>query len=492
MLQNSFFLSYFFNALLPTYISIYLFGFFIFFLFFFNQKLHLNFSFLFFRVFAVLFGLVFLVSIYTIYHYYLIQLNNNNNYLVWVTTNLSFNTNSTFFIKLSPDLFGLVLLLIASIVGFISFFTLDTRIFYKNTTNLVVCYILLFFIALYAFCTDIILFFFCYEGLLLPSFWLVYFLSPNRRGIQASLYFLLWTQLGSFLVLIFIIYVVLKYQAHLFIDLRSINFYKLEVWFLYFLLFLGFGFKVPIWPFHFWLTKTHVEAPTGFSIFLSGFLVKSALFGFYKFTTSVGADLNTSFFAAVAMVGIIDSSLKMWGQSDLKKLVAYGTVQEMNIIFLTFCYGDSLLVYGGILFCLTHAFLSALFFYLVDSIFRRYKTRSVFELQGVVHLTPSLGVFIFFGCVLYSGLPGTLKFMCEFYIFSGLLDNSPISTTAVLYFANFIGIVGFCKCWFNVTFGLNIKFQRILMLDLSSREILIKLTCCFGLIAFGFFLPWIF
>lgn len=112
-------------------------------------------------------------------------------------------------------------------------------------------------------------------------------------------------------MLIFVVYVILKYQAYLFVDLRSINFYQLELWFLYCLLFIGFGFKVPIWPFHFWLTKTHVEAPTGFSIFLSGFLVKSALFGFYKFTTSMGADLNTSLFVTIAMVGVVDSSLKM-------------------------------------------------------------------------------------------------------------------------------------------------------------------------------------
>lgn len=164
----------------------------------------------------------------------------------------------------------------------------------------------------------------------------------------------------------------------------------------------------------------------------------------------------------------------------------------MNIIFLTFCYGDSVLVFGGILFCLTHALLSALFFYLVDSIFRRYKTRSVVELQGVMHITPNLGMFIFLGCVLYSGLPGTLKFICEVYIFSGLLDNSPITTILVLYAANFVGIIGFCKCWFNVVFGLNIKFQRNNILDLSSREILIKLTCCSGLLLLGLYLPWFF
>ena len=233
-----------------------------------------------------------------------------------------------------------------------------------------------------------------------------------------------------------------------------------------------------------------MEAPTGFSIFLSGFLVKSALFGFYKFSTSINADLNTSFFITIILLGIIDSSFKMWGQSDLKKLVAYGTIQEMNIIFLTFCYGDSFLIFSGILFCLTHALLSTFFFYLVDTIYRRFKTRNIFELQGLLHLTPNLGIFIFIGCVCYSGLPGTLKFICEFYIFSSLFDIAPLSTLILIFSANFIGIIGFCKCWFNVLFGLNIKFQKNKVIDLSFREILIKCLCCGGLFFFGVFIPW--
>jgi formate hydrogenlyase subunit 3/multisubunit Na+/H+ antiporter MnhD subunit len=85
------------------------------------------------------------------------------------------------------------------------------------------------------------------------------------------------------------------------------------------------------------LTKTHVEAPSGFSIYLSGFLVKSALYGFYKLTNILCGDFDTSIFITITMIGVIDASLKMWGQTDLKKLVAYGTIQEMNLIFLVFC-----------------------------------------------------------------------------------------------------------------------------------------------------------
>jgi formate hydrogenlyase subunit 3/multisubunit Na+/H+ antiporter MnhD subunit len=59
------------------------------------------------------------------------------------------------------------------------------------------------------------------------------------------------------------------------------------------------------------LTKTHVEAPTGFSIFLSGFLVKSAVYGFYRLTNLLGGDLETTVLSTFCVLGILDSSLKM-------------------------------------------------------------------------------------------------------------------------------------------------------------------------------------
>lgn len=164
---------------------------------------------------------------------------------------------------------------------------------------------------LYVSVSNLLVFFLLYECLLIPSFLFVYFVSPSRRAIQASLYFIIWTQVGSFLVLCAVAYIVAVSGCFNFFSLRSFRFTDVEVFYLYLALFLGFGFKVPIWPFHYWLTKTHVEAPSGFSIYLSGFLVKSALYGFYKISNIFILPVNTSFFVTVALVGVLDSSLKM-------------------------------------------------------------------------------------------------------------------------------------------------------------------------------------
>jgi NADH-quinone oxidoreductase subunit M len=126
-------------------------------------------------------------------------------------------------------------------------------------------------------------------------------------------------------------------------------------------------------------------------------------------------------------------------------LVAYATIQEMGLVYLTMCFGDTTAMFGGFIFTITHALLSAIFFFLVDIISRRFYTRNIVEINGILHLVPNVGIVILLSCIFYSGLPGTLKFISEIYIFNGLLDITPISTIIVLFGANFFGLLGFSK-----------------------------------------------
>ena len=407
---------------------------------------------------------------------------------------LSLYLNSFFFLPtisylnyFSFDFFGFILLFLAYIVGIISFLTLDTRFYWKNVKYLFSMNFFTIVVYLYVSTSNIFLFFFFYELLLLPSVFVVYFVSNSRRAIQACLYFIIWTQIGSFLVLCAISYIVSTTGLFYFYELNKYVFTSTEVFYLYALIFFGFGFKVPIWPFHYWLTKTHVEAPSGFSIYLSGFLVKSALYGFYKITSIFGLEIDTTFFLVICFLGVIDASMKMWGQTDLKKLVAYGTIQEMNLIYLTLMFGDTYAVYAAMLFTATHAFLSALMFFIVDCIYRRFHTRSVVEVTGILHLTPNLGVVILVMCIFFAGLPGTIKFISEFYIFSGLFSVSVFSCALLMFLANVFGLIGFSKNWYNAVFGMNTKNFSSTTMDLTFKEIYITGYCFFFIFFFSFF-----
>ena len=406
-----------------------------------------------------------------------------SNYSLLAKTNVSL----FFFFEFSVDIFGVFLLFLAYFVGILSLLALDNRFFWKNIKYLFTVNVFIIIVFFYVFSTNVLMFFLFYELLMLPSFLFVYYISPSRRAIQASLYFLIWTQVGSFLVLLVVAYLLVITGSLEFTGIRLYNFTQQEAWFIYFFLFLGFGVKVPLWPFHYWLTKTHVEAPAGFSMYLSGFLVKSAVYGFYKITQCIGVHVNTTLCLTICIVGVVDASLKMWGQTDLKKLVAYGTIQEMNLIFLTFCWGDTNAIIGGILFSITHGALSALMFYLVDCVQRRFNSRSVIEVSGILQITPILGISNIIMCILYAGLPGTLKFACEFYIFSGLLEISPVLMVVLFFIANVLGVLGFAKCWFDATFGMYQNQNNITPLDLNTKEFYIIYIPILFLFLFPFF-----
>lgn len=403
---------------------------------------------------------------------------------------MTFNIKHNFFFtswSINIDLFALIIQFAGLVVGFLSYLVLDTRYFFKNIKYLTVFCIFDIVVLLFTTTNNIIFFFLFYELLLLPSFLLVYYVSQARRGIQASLYFVIWTQIGSFLVLCATAYLLTITNIFLFTDLKYFRFTQSEIYTLYTLYFFGFGFKVPIWPLHFWLTKTHVEASAGFSMYLSGFLVKTALYGFFKYTSIFGLGVNTTFFIVIAAIGVVDASIKMFSQVDLKKLVAFCTIQEMNLIYLMLCWGDSFGITTAMLFILTHAFLSSLMFFLVDCIQRRYNSRSVLELSGILHTTPNLGISVFVMCILYSGLPGTIKFICEFYLFGQLFSISFWFTFFLIIFANLIGVVGFCRCFFNVLFGMSLKYSKMNIVDLTIKDFYIIFICLFFLI----FLPYI-
>jgi hypothetical protein len=119
--------------------------------------------------------------------------------------------------------------------------TLDTRLYYKNIKYIFAFNIFVFVVYLYVSVSNILLFFLLYECLLLPSFLFVYFVAPSRRAIQASLYFVIWTQLGSILVLCCIVYILSISGNINFFSLKNFKFTNYEITYLYLFIFLGFG-----------------------------------------------------------------------------------------------------------------------------------------------------------------------------------------------------------------------------------------------------------
>lgn len=241
-------------------------------------------------------------------------------YLFWlVKVNSKFINHTFLFIPMHSffgftffiDFFGIIILFISYFVGLLSFLALDNKFFNKNIRYIFFLNIFVLIVFLFVATNNVLIIFLLYELLLVPSFLLVFYISPSRKSTQASLYFVIWTQIGSFLVLCVIFYIIMSSGCTSIFLIKNFIFSDIETLFLSIFLFFGFGFKVPVWPFHYWLTKTHVEAPSGFSMYLSGFLVKTALYGFYKIIDIFSFESNSVLFSTICAVGIIDASLKM-------------------------------------------------------------------------------------------------------------------------------------------------------------------------------------
>ncbi len=126
-------------------------------------------------------------------------------------------------------------------------------------------------------------------------------------------------------------------------------------------------------------------------------------------------------------------------------------------------------------------------FFLVDCLQKRYNTRNVTSLCGVMHTTPNLAIAIFIMIIIFSGVPGTMKFVSEITIFSSLNQFSPFFCGFLILIVNFFGMIGFCKSWFNILFGMSTRFADANIVDLTIYEILVIFFCIFFLIFSTFF-----
>lgn len=129
---------------------------------------------------------------------------------------------------------------------------------------------------------------------------------------------------------------------------------------------------------------------------------------------------------------------------------------------------------------------------MVDCIYRRFGTRSIIEISGLFNYLPQFCCFVILMVLFFTGLPGTLKFTVEFYLFSGILDFSIIGVCIILLITNILGLIGFSKNWFNLIFGISMFSKHYLIGLLLKREFLLIILCIEMLIGLNFFLNLLF
>ncbi|HKJ10000.1 MAG TPA: NADH-quinone oxidoreductase subunit M [Gammaproteobacteria bacterium] len=274
---------------------------------------------------------------------------------------------------------------------------------------------------------DMFLFFFFWEVMLVPMYFLIA-IWGDRQRINAAVKFFLFTQgSGLFMLIALLGLVFVHHQAT---GVYTFDYFQLlgthmaprvAMW-LMLGFFLAFAVKLPSIPFHTWLPDAYTSAPTGAVVVLAGAMAKTGAYGLIRFVVPLFPDAAHRF-APVAMAlgvaGILYGAMLAFAQSDLKRLVAYSSISHLGFILLGVFAWNLLALQGAIMQMIAHGFTAGALFIMVGAIEERLHTRQMNRMGDLWTRMPRMGAIGLFFALASLGLPGLANFVGEFLVLLG-------------------------------------------------------------------------
>lgn len=271
---------------------------------------------------------------------------------------------------------------------------------------------------------DGLLFYFFWELALIP----VYFLCSKWGGekrIAVTFKFFIYTFVGSLLMLVGLIY--LYYQtADASFSMQSLYEVKLTVtqqaW-LFWLFFIAFAVKMPVFPFHTWQPDTYEQSPTAVTMVLSALMVKMGLFAVVRWLIPLfpaGALMFDNVVIGLSVVGMVYASVLAMQQDDLKRLVAYSSIAHIGLMSAALFVNNESGMQGAMIQFFSHGVNVLGMWIVVELIERQFGTRKMSELGGIAQKAPALAILLVVVALANVALPLTNAFVGEFLMFNGL------------------------------------------------------------------------
>jgi len=285
---------------------------------------------------------------------------------------------------------------------------------------------------------DLLLFFFFWEMMLVPMFFLIalwgHEVTGGRTRVYSALKFFIFTQASGLLLLIAILALVYVHAAATgmasfdYDDLLGTPMSARLEWWLMLGFFVAFAVKMPIVPLHSWLPDAHANAPTAGSVDLAGLLLKTAAYGLLRFGIPFFPHAALDF-APVAMwlgvAGVVYGAVVAFAQHDIKRLVAYTGISHMGFVVIGIYAGTEQALMGVVVQMIAHALSAGALFILCGEIYERLGTRDLRLMGGLWAHWPNLPRMMLFFALASLGLPGLGNFIGEFLILSGTFGTAP-------------------------------------------------------------------
>ena len=325
---------------------------------------------------------------------------------------------------------------------------------------------------------DGILFYVFFEVSLVSMYFMIAGWGYEERQ-RAGLMFFIYTLLGSLPLLLAIIGLYLatgSFDMRLWIETPPLT--GLAAMLALIAMLFTFAVKIPSFPVHTWLPAAHVQAPTVGSVILAGVMLKFGTYGLVRFALQMTPDAFREAGVVVLVLGVVSAlygAFAALAQSDLKRLVAYTSVNHMGYVIVGVAVAAITLdpsvrtvaLDGAVLQMFSHGLVTGALFLLVGMIQDRAHTREMGELGGLLKTVPMLGWTFVLAAFASLGLPGLAHFPAEFQIFLATLSASPAAVVVILGIAIIAGT--FLKA-LRETFLGEPRQRWQSMPDLSARE----------------------
>ena len=292
------------------------------------------------------------------------------------------------------------------------------------------------------FCAyDLFLFFFFWEVMLIPMYFLIAIWGHEDRS-YAAMKFFLFTQVSGLLMLVAIIALVwLNYEntgviTFSYDDLLNVELSSTVASLLMLGFFIAFITKLPSVPVHTWLPDAHTQAPTAGSVILAGILLKTGGYGLIRFTVPLFEEASRDFAFVAMLLGVISilyGGYMAYSQSDFKRLVAYSSIAHMGFILVGVYAFNELGMQGAIVTMIAHGFSTAALFMMAGSLQERLHTREMSQMGGLWVKAPRMGAMTMFFVIASVGMPGLGNFIGEFLVLLGAFKvNVPLTVLATI------------------------------------------------------------